>query len=157
MKQRRPKATTGGADFDRRCDCTRYEAPRRRASLRFSADPHNQPFRQLTPFVHRGYSRGTHRREGTPPMDTSLARLAESALDRYGDYPSLHFEGVWHSSAELHARATRVAGGLRRAGIAPGERVIVMMANCPEVGVVYHALWRIGAVVTPVVFLVTAP
>ena len=31
------------------------------------------------------------------------------------------------------------------------------MANCPEVVVTYHALWRAGAVITPVVFLVTAP
>jgi long-chain acyl-CoA synthetase len=31
------------------------------------------------------------------------------------------------------------------------------MANCSEVGVTYQALWRAGAVITPVVFLVTAP
>jgi long-chain acyl-CoA synthetase len=89
-------------------------------------------------------------------MDINLARLAESTLDRFGDYPSLHFEGVWHSSVALHDRASRVAAGLRRAGVRPGDRVVVMMANCPEVVVVYHALWRLGAVVTPVVFLVTS-
>jgi long-chain acyl-CoA synthetase len=32
----------------------------------------------------------------------------------------------------------------------------VMMANCPEVPITYWALWRAGAVVTPVVFLVSA-
>ena len=89
-------------------------------------------------------------------METSLARLAESTLDRFGDYPSLHFEGVWHSSATTYDRGTRVAGGLRMAGVSPGDRVIVMMANCVEVFVTYTALWRIGAVVTPVVFLVTS-
>ena len=30
-----------------------------------------------------------------------------------------------------------------------------MMANCAEVGLVYHALWRIGATVTPAVFLLS--
>ena len=30
------------------------------------------------------------------------------------------------------------------------------MANCPEVLITYNAVWRAGAVVTPVVFLVTA-
>ena len=27
------------------------------------------------------------------------------------------------------------------------------MANCPEVGIIYNALWRAGAVVTPAMFL----
>ncbi|MGZ4173105.1 MAG: AMP-binding protein, partial [Solirubrobacteraceae bacterium] len=34
-----------------------------------------------------------------------------------------------------------------------GDRVVVTMANCPEVGIVYNALWRAGAVVTPAMFL----
>ncbi len=38
----------------------------------------------------------------------------------------------------------------------PGDRVVVLMANCPEVLITYNAIWRAGAVVTPVVFLVTA-
>ena len=35
----------------------------------------------------------------------------------------------------------------------PGDRVIVCMANCPEVGILYNAIWRAGAVVTPAMFL----
>jgi long-chain acyl-CoA synthetase len=31
--------------------------------------------------------------------------------------------------------------------------VVVLMANCPEVGVAYEAIWRAGAVVTPAIFL----
>ncbi len=88
-------------------------------------------------------------------MELNLARLAETALDRLGDRASLWFEGTWYSSGELHQRSTRVARGLRELGIGPGDRVIVIMANCPEVGIVYAALWRAGAVVTPVVFLVS--
>jgi long-chain acyl-CoA synthetase len=83
----------------------------------------------------------------------NLARLAEEAFERRGDYASLLFEGRWHSSGELFERARRIAGGLARLGIAPGERVVVSMANCPEVGIVYQALWRTGAVVTPATFL----
>jgi long-chain acyl-CoA synthetase len=90
-------------------------------------------------------------------METNLARLAEQTLSRTGDYPSLHFGGEWFSSADLHERATRVATGLREAGVGTGDRVVVIMANCPEVVIAYHALWRAGAVITPVVFLVTAP
>jgi long-chain acyl-CoA synthetase len=91
-----------------------------------------------------------------PSMQTNLARLAESSLERLGDNPSLWFEGRWHSSGEMLARASRMAGGLRRMGIGPGDRVVVIMANCPEVPILYQAIWRAGAAVTPVVFLVTA-
>src|SRR5215475_11519481 len=90
-------------------------------------------------------------------METNLARLAETAQEKFGDYPSLFCGGDWFSSADLHARAMRVASGLRLAGVSPGDRVVVIMANCPEVGVTYQALWRAGAVITPVVFLVTPP
>src|SRR5262249_58044192 len=50
----------------------------------------------------------------------------------------------------------RLAGGLAAHGIEPGERVVVTMANCPEVGIVYNAVWRAGAVVTPAMFLLPA-
>jgi len=88
---------------------------------------------------------------------TNLARLAEEALDRLGDRPALFYEGVWHSSGALHDRARRVATGLRSIGVGPGDRVVVFMANCPEVGIAYAAIWRAGAVVTPVVFLISRP
>jgi len=90
-------------------------------------------------------------------MESNLARLAEAALERSGDYPSLFYGDAWHSSVELHDRGTRVARGLQAAGVAPGNRVVVIMANCPEVLITYQALWRVGAVITPVVFLATAP
>src|SRR5579884_1673920 len=85
----------------------------------------------------------------------NLARLAEEAFERRGDYTSLLFEGRWHRSAELFERAQRLAGGLAEFGVAAGDRVVVTMANSPEVGIVYNALWRLGAVVTPATFLLS--
>jgi long-chain acyl-CoA synthetase len=87
----------------------------------------------------------------------NLARLAEQAFERRGDYETLLFEGRWHRSAEIFERACRLGGGLGELGIVPGERVVVTMANCPEVSIVYQALWRAGAVVTPATFLLSAP
>ena len=85
----------------------------------------------------------------------SLGRRGEELLERLGDHPSLLFEGRWHSSAELAGRARRVAGGFVALGVRPGDRVVVVMANCPEVGLAYAALWRAGAVPTPALFLLT--
>jgi long-chain acyl-CoA synthetase len=85
--------------------------------------------------------------------DLHLARLADEALDRLGDYDALWFEGEWLRSGNLHERGKRLAGGLRELGVEPGDRVVVLMANCPEVGIAYNAIWRAGAVVTPAIFL----
>jgi long-chain acyl-CoA synthetase len=85
--------------------------------------------------------------------DGNLARVAERTHERLGDYESLRFEDRWFRSAELHKRAARLAGGLRALGVNPGDRVVVLMANCPEVGIAYEAIWRAGAVVTPAIFL----
>ncbi|MBV9445666.1 MAG: AMP-binding protein [Streptosporangiaceae bacterium] len=87
--------------------------------------------------------------------DVNLARQAERALDRHGDYDSLFFEGQWHSSGAQAGRAARVATGLAALGLSPGDRLLVLMANCPEVMVTYTAAWRAGAVVTPLIFLVS--
>jgi long-chain acyl-CoA synthetase len=90
-------------------------------------------------------------------MDYNLARLAEATFERHGNYESLHFEGRWHRSGELFERGRRLAGGLRELGVEPGDRVAVMLPNCPEVGVSYAALWRAGAAITPVMFLLPPP
>jgi len=85
----------------------------------------------------------------------TLARRAEASLERLGDHPSLFFEGAWQTSHELAARSRRAATGLVGLGVRPGDRVVLFMANCPEVGLTYQALWRAGAVATPALFLLT--
>jgi long-chain acyl-CoA synthetase len=92
-----------------------------------------------------------------PVGEHHLGRLAEESFERRGDYPSLLFEGRWHRSGELFDRSRRMAAGLADLGVRPGDRVIVTMANCPEVGITYQALWRAGAVITPATFLLPPP
>jgi long-chain acyl-CoA synthetase len=87
------------------------------------------------------------------PAERNLARLAEDAFARHGDHESLWFEGRALRSGELHERAARVASGLTAQGVAPGDRVVVFAANAPEVPLLYNAIWRAGAVVTPAIFL----
>lgn len=87
--------------------------------------------------------------------DYNLARLAERAQARFGDRESLLFEGRWYTYLELHERSRRLAGGLVELGVRPGDRVAVIMSNGPDVRVCHLALWRAGAVVTPVSFLLS--
>lgn len=89
------------------------------------------------------------------PPSLHLARLAEAAGERHPDHLALMFEGTTYGSAELAARARRAGAGFTALGVDAGDRVVVMLTNSPEVGVVYTALWRAGAVVTPVIFLLS--
>lgn len=91
----------------------------------------------------------------TSPTGTSLQRLADQYWLRDAGRSELHFEGRRWTSAELADRTRRLSGGLRAAGVRPGDRVVICMANCTEVGVTYHAVWRAGAVATPVLFLLS--
>ena len=93
--------------------------------------------------------------KATPSGPATLSRRAEQLLERFGDRESLLFEGTWHRSAALAERSHRAAAGFVALGVTPGARVLVMMANCPEVGLTYQAVWRAGGVATPVLFLLT--
>ena len=91
----------------------------------------------------------------TEATGLSLARLTELAWDRFGGNSRLHFEGQSFTGLDLAARVRRLAEGFRTAGLLPGERVVVCMANCPEVGLTYSAVWRAGGATTPVLFLLS--
>jgi long-chain acyl-CoA synthetase len=91
----------------------------------------------------------------TTSTGTSLQRLAEQSWDRTGAESLLFYEGTRWTGAQLAERARRLTGGLTAAGLRPGDRVLICMANCPEVSVTYHAAWRAGAVTTPVLFLLS--
>jgi long-chain acyl-CoA synthetase len=88
--------------------------------------------------------------------ERNLAVLAERSAQRFGDRSRIFFEGRWHPTSDMFERTRRLGAGFVELGIAPGDRVAVMMANCPEVGLVYQALWRAGAAITPLIFLLPA-
>jgi long-chain acyl-CoA synthetase len=91
----------------------------------------------------------------TSATGTSLQRLAEAAWARTGQGSQLYFEDQHWTGPQLADRSRKLSGGLREAGLRPGERVVICMANCPEVGISYQAIWRAGAVTTPVLFLLS--
>jgi long-chain acyl-CoA synthetase len=83
----------------------------------------------------------------------NLASLSEENVREYGEYVSLIFEGRELTNVDQQRSAARVANALARRGVAPGDRVVVMLPNRPEVLQAYAAIARLGAVVVPVVFL----
>ncbi|SOD71472.1 long-chain acyl-CoA synthetase [Jatrophihabitans sp. GAS493] len=91
----------------------------------------------------------------TQPCGASLGLLEDAALERFGESSLLVFEGAVRTNADLAAQARRLATGLADIGVRLGDRVAVCMANCPEVLVAYRAIWRMGAAVTPLLFLLS--
>lgn len=83
----------------------------------------------------------------------NLAGLGEASVATHGEYVSLVFEGRELTNVDQQRAACRLAHALRRLGVAPGDRVVVMLPNCPEVLQAYGAILRCGAVIVPVVFL----
>ena len=81
-----------------------------------------------------GRAYGVTAQVSCPGVSQHLGRLAEESYERRGDYPALLFEGRWYGSGELFDRSRRLAAGLADHGVNPGDRVVVTMANCPEVG-----------------------
>ena len=78
---------------------------------------------------------------------TMLQRLAE----REGDRPFVQFmpEGHTVTASELLEEALRVAGGLHSRGVAPGDRVALVMGNSVEYLQAWFACHLAGIVVVP--------
>ncbi|OXS36799.1 (2,3-dihydroxybenzoyl)adenylate synthase [Streptomyces sp. XY006] len=77
------------------------------------------------------------------PLDRLLRDRAETDPERVA---LVDGEGARWTYAELDARADRQAAGLRRLGIAAGDRVVVQLPNTDAFVVLFFALLRAGAV-----------
>ncbi|RJR20742.1 MAG: long-chain fatty acid--CoA ligase, partial [Desulfobacteraceae bacterium] len=71
--------------------------------------------------------------------------------------PAIIFEGQTISYNDLHERANRTGCWLQSLGIEKGDRVAVMLENCPEFVEIYLACARLGAIFVPVNFRLAAP
>ena len=83
----------------------------------------------------------------------NLARLGEESVQRWGEYVSLAFEGREWTNVEQQRAANRFAHALARLGVGVGDRVVVLLPNCPEVLQAYAGILKAGGVIVPVVFL----
>jgi long-chain acyl-CoA synthetase len=85
----------------------------------------------------------------------NLAALGEENVGRFGEYVALHFEGRDYTNVQQQRAAARAARALARLGVGAGDRVVVLLPNCPEVMQAYGGILRLGAVIVPVVFLLS--
>ncbi|MBR0687723.1 AMP-binding protein [Bradyrhizobium manausense] len=66
-------------------------------------------------------------------------------MKRYGDRPALSLDDHRFTYTEMNSLVSRVARGLQRLGVAPGDRVAVMMPNHPVVPIWFYGALSVGA------------
>ncbi|WP_346534733.1 long-chain-fatty-acid--CoA ligase [Micromonospora sp. DPT] len=81
------------------------------------------------------------------PSEESLVDLLRAAAGRFGSRVALDFFGSTTTYAELDAQVARAAEALRRLGVGAGDRVALVLPNCPQHVIAFYAALRLGAVV----------
>ncbi len=80
----------------------------------------------------------------------NIACLIRDAARNHPAAPALRGAGLEMDYQEMWAAACHLAKGLRRAGVAPGDRVALVMTNCPEFLLSLTACLAAGFVAVPV-------
>lgn len=84
------------------------------------------------------------------PADTSLWENLAISARRYPGKTALRFLNQDISYQQLLTRSEQLAGWLAGNGVRHGERVLVMMQNCPQLVIAHYGIMRAQAVVVPV-------
>ncbi|MEB3965074.1 AMP-binding protein, partial [Streptomyces kunmingensis] len=95
----------------------------------------------------RFYAPGVPRELSLPQV--TLADLLDDAARRFRFRAALSCQGRRTGFGALRRAAVRLAAALDRLGVRRGDRVAVLLPDCPELVVMCHAVWRLGAVVVP--------
>ncbi|WDG17590.1 long-chain-fatty-acid--CoA ligase [Microbacterium sp. Clip185] len=81
------------------------------------------------------------------PVTETLVDLLDASVARYGERVALEFYGAETTYAELGEQVSRAANALRKLGVQAGDRVALILPNCPQHVVAFYAALRIGAIV----------
>ncbi|UIZ92365.1 long-chain fatty acid--CoA ligase [Corynebacterium sp. CNCTC7651] len=85
-----------------------------------------------------------------PPLtygQTTLQEMYADNLARNAQKPATKFFGRTQTYAELDREVRRAAAGLKAFGVRPGDRVAIMLPNCPQHVAAYYAVHMLGGVV----------
>ena len=77
----------------------------------------------------------------------TLSDMIEASISRYSGATALEFFGATTTYRELGEQIDRAAEGLRRLGVTHGDRVAIVLPNCPQHVVAFYAVLRLGAIV----------
>ncbi len=81
-------------------------------------------------------------------FEGSLYELFRESAEKHQDKIALSFYGTEVSFPQLKAMVDRMAASLSASGVRKGDRVALMLPNCPQYVVSFFATVRLGAIVT---------
>jgi long-chain acyl-CoA synthetase len=96
----------------------------------------------------------SHYDEGVPetlapyPERTLVDYLADAARER-PNHPALLFKGATVTYAQLDRLSDACAAAFSSLGIARGDRVALLLPNCPQFLIAEFGAWKLGAIVSP--------
>ncbi|WP_170007866.1 AMP-binding protein [Bacillus fonticola] len=76
-----------------------------------------------------------------------LPHYLEEVSNAYGDATAIHFLGYSMTFSKLYTEAKTLASYLQRNGIRKGDRVAIMLPNCPQAVVGYYGVLLAGGIV----------
>ncbi len=82
-----------------------------------------------------------------PDVTETLVDMIEGSITEHRRAVALDFFGETLTYAELGEAIERAAGGLRKLGVEAGDRVAIVLPNCPQHLIAFYAVLRLGAIV----------
>jgi len=82
-----------------------------------------------------------------PYPDTTLVDLLNELAANHGERTALLFKGSTVSYRELSTASTACAAALAALGVRPGDRVALLLPNCPQFMICEFGIWKAGGVV----------
>jgi long-chain acyl-CoA synthetase len=77
----------------------------------------------------------------------NLAKLLIDSAHKFPQHPALYFMGKTIRYESLLKLSYRFANGLKNLGVQKGDRVAIMLPNCPQTVIAYFGVLMLGAVV----------
>lgn len=91
--------------------------------------------------------------EGVPAdveiPEKSIPEMIDEAVEKWGNKPAIVFYGNKMKHKELHELSLKFAAALHDLGIKKGDKIAILLPNCPQFIIAYFGILRLGAVASP--------
>lgn len=97
----------------------------------------------------KNYDKGVPYTLAPYPDKTLYDDVADVAKER-PDHRMIWFKGRWMSYGQIDHLSDTLASGLAACGVKKGDRVAMLMPNCPNIIISQLAIWKAGGIAVPV-------
>lgn len=80
----------------------------------------------------------------------TLGQMLAQTVEKYGERSAVYFYGTEMTYNQLFDQVTRFASQLTALGIEKGDRVAIMLPNCPHYEIAYFGIVMVGAIVVQI-------